>query len=245
LRRLTVAVALVLTVAAVAYAGPKGKKYGKHTIHGMKYDKAAIEKLIDDSEVPAEVTADERGVQKLKGKFKLDKSMEVEDAAVDFIDRHRNAFKLKDPKKELKLDEKKVHKEGDTHIYYQQTYNGLPIWQKMATIHLDKNNDIDRISSGNIPTPDIDTTTLVTKEEAVEIVKKGIKDIGEQVDKFDHSIKTGLVIYVAANKPVLCYTVTISTYIPTGSWLFFVDAKKGKIITREPLSFTEGQLSAR
>jgi Zn-dependent metalloprotease len=222
MKHISIALVLVLALATVAFAGARGKKYGKHTIHGMNYDRAAVEKLLDDSEAPAEVTADERGVQKLKGKFKLDKSMNIEDAAVDFIDRHRDAFKLKDPKKELRLDEKKVHKEGDTHIYYEQTYNDVPIWQAMVTVHLDKDNDIDRISSGNVPTPDIDTTPLVTKEEAMGIVKRDLK-IPENVNT--GITETELVIY----NDSLSYRVVVS------EWLYFVDAKSGSIISKEDL----------
>jgi hypothetical protein len=102
MKYISIALALVLALATVAFAGARGKKYGKHTIHGINYDRAAVEKLLDDSEVPGEVKAYAWGIREVKGRFKLDKSMKLEDAMLDFVDRHRNAFKLKDPKNELK-----------------------------------------------------------------------------------------------------------------------------------------------
>ena len=138
MRRLSIAVALVLVFAVFAYAGARGKKYKEHTIHGMKYDQHTIELLLDDSEVPAEVTADERGVKKLKGKFKLDKSKPVEEAALDFIDKHRNAFGLKDPKRELKLRDDKP----SWHMSFQQYYNDVPVWSHSIGIHLGADDEI-------------------------------------------------------------------------------------------------------
>ncbi len=226
MRKLSVTVALVLAVATVAYAGPKGKKYGEHTIHGMRYDKAAVEKLLDDSEVPAEVTADERGVQKLKGKFKLDRSMTVEDAAVDFIDRHRNAFKLKEPKKELKLEEKKIYKtgKGGGILYYDQTYNGLPVWGHLVSVIFTTDSDIDEIVGGNVPTPNIDTAPLLTADEALAIAKK---DLGIPADAETWPPKMELFIFPINNRePKLAYKVEIE------DWVYFINAKDGGIIDK-------------
>jgi len=220
MRKLTLTLALLLAVATVAYAGPKGRKYGEHTIHGMHYDKAAIEKLLDDSEVPAEVTAYDVGVREVKGKFKLDKSAKVEDAAVDFIDQHRNAFKLKDPKKELK-------QRGEKFKYgagFQQIYNGIPVWLKGIGVSLDKDHDIREIDANLVPTPDIDTTPLVTADEALAIAKK---DLEIPPDARTWPPKMELFIFPINNRePKLAYNVEIE------DWVYFVDAKDRSIINK-------------
>jgi len=220
--------ALVLVFASAAHAGPRVKKYGIHTIHGKNYDRGAIEKLLDDSDGPAVVSADENVIGRLKGKFKLDKSKPVEEAAVaavDFIDRHRNAFKLKEPKKELKLRSKDIHPNGNISISLKQTFNGIPIWGKSMGVHLTKQHDIYLIDGEYIPTPDIDTTPLITKDEALAISKQ---DLGIPPGASTWSPKVELILYPIPNfDPVLAYKVEIE------EWLYFVNAKNGKIITRE------------
>jgi Peptidase propeptide and YPEB domain/Fungalysin/Thermolysin Propeptide Motif len=214
LRKLALATVLVLAVAVTAAAG---EKYGQHTIRGMNYDKAAVEKLLDDSEVPAEVTADERGVKELKGKFRLDQSMPVEDAVLDFIDRHRNAFMLKDPKKELKRNSK----EG---LRYQQIYNGVPVWGHSLSVHLNQDYDVTLIMSGLIPTPDIDARPLVTKEEALEIASRDRQSV--QHGRISNTI-TKLCIYNEYKGPRLVYFVTFLQNLH--SWIYFIDARTGEI----------------
>jgi len=228
MKHITTAFVLVLAFATVVHAGQRGKKYGEHTIHGMKYDRAAIEKLLDDSEVPAEVTADERSVQKLKGKFKLDRSMKVADAAVDFIDQHRNAFKLKDPKKELKTTRIENHKEGDIHVRYQQTYDDIPVWGQEIIVHINKGHDLDRIIADNVPTPDIDTTPLVTKEEAVEIAKGQFDK--KYTPRIHPKYKPRLVIY----NDNLAYEIHM---LWASRWYrLFIDAKDGRVLSNSDIT---------
>ncbi len=231
MKKLTIAITLILVVATVALAGPKGKKYGKHTIHGMGYDKAAIEKLLDDSEVPGEVTAYAWGIRKVNGKFKLDRAMKVEDAAVDFIDQHRNAFKLKAPKKELKLIRKENHKKGNIHVRYQQTYNGIPVWGQEIIVHINKEHELDHVIADNVPTPDIDTTPLISEEEAMAIVVKDLDNRagGKAVLRHLSPPEVSLVIY----SDQLAYKVWLGVDEPFGDWMYFVNAKNGGIISSE------------
>jgi Zn-dependent metalloprotease len=219
---LALAMALVAVSAFAAQAEQGGDKdKPKRIIHGKPADRHAIEMLLDESDGDAEVAAG-KTISELKGRFKLDKSKPVEEAAVDFIDRHRNAFGLKNPKDELKLIKKVTTQKGMTYVHLQQTYNGVPVWQKIVTVHLDKDEDIDRISSGNDPTPDIDTTPLVSADEALYIAKGNLK---MPVEEKRFPSEVNLVIY--ENKLAYHVLLLVNEY--------FIDAKDGHIIATESM----------
>ncbi|MBI5696694.1 MAG: hypothetical protein HZC51_13360, partial [Nitrospirae bacterium] len=156
-----------------------------------------------------------------EGKFKIDKNKPVEEAALDFIDRHRNAFGLQYAKKEFKLSEKK-HRSSycDAFIHYQQIYNDIPIWGKVLTVHQNKDQDIDLIISGNIPTPNIDTTPLITAEEAIGFAKE------------DLNIPADVTLW-HANAELMIFEDSLTYKVELNDWLYFIDAKNGNIIDKE------------
>ncbi len=200
----------------------QGKKY---VIHGKPVERRAVENMMEESIEDGEVWAG-KTVSKLKGRFHLDKNKSVEEAAVDFIDRHRNAFGLKNPKAELKFQEKHTIKEGLTYVHFQQTLNGIPVWESIVSVVLDKDNNIKRIGSGNIPTPDVDTTPQITGDEAIKIAKVSMS---ASANAF-RSPKSSLVIYPVGNTLKLAYEVEM--LVNHRSWDFMIDAKDGKILRK-------------
>ncbi|MBI5695364.1 MAG: hypothetical protein HZC51_06435, partial [Nitrospirae bacterium] len=105
---------VMVLVSVVVFAGQaemkkdKGGDDGKpkRIIHGKPENRRAVEALLEESAGDAEITAGPQTISRLEGKFKIDKNKPVEEAALDFIDRHRNAFGLQYAKKEFKLSEK-------------------------------------------------------------------------------------------------------------------------------------------
>jgi len=233
-------VVVLMLFAGIALAGqdgaggngsPQAKKYN---IRGKPVDRHAVEMLLDESEVDGSVEMgyDGKTVKELRGRFKLDTGKLAEEAAVDFIDRHRNAFGLKNPKAELKLIEKNKIKEGLTYIHYQQALNGVPLYGNIVSVVLDKDNTIKRIGSGNIPTPDIDTTPLITAEKAIEISRSNLPErLGGKID----SPQTELVLYSDLPIPLLVYRVEF--LVKYGArWQFFINAKDGKVIKKADIT---------
>lgn len=212
--------------------GNGGKPVKNYNIRGKAVDRHAVEMLLDESEVDGgvEMSFDGKTVKKLRGSFKLDRSKPEEEAAVDFIDRHRNAFGLKNPRMELKLIKKEVDKWGFSTIQYKHVFNGVPIWDDIVGVHLDENKNIERISSdGLIPTPEIETTPQITSEEALKIAKIDIG--GENIKLFKPLTK----LYIYDSR--LVYHVT---FIYEKLWGYFIDAKTREILDKEDLTKYDG-----
>jgi Zn-dependent metalloprotease len=224
---------LLVLIGAVAFAGQGHEK--RVIIHGKHEDKRAIENLADDSEGDVEIDTGPKTIINIKGRFRLDLSKPVEDEAVDFIDRHRDAFGLKNPQEELKLYRKEVDKWGLTDIFYQQTYNGVPIWSSGVSVLLNRSKEVYEIDSGNVPTPDIDTTPLITKEEAIKIATADkVAEAGGEV------IEPGAALYIYNNK--LAYEIFF-LYKAHG-WRYFIDAKNGRILYKYDRTSYDGAVNA-
>ena len=227
--------------------GDGQKQKPKYHINVEPKNRAAVDALMAESLEVGGVEMGNNGktIRNLAGRFRIDKSKPVEEAALDFIDRHREAFGFNNPKVELRLDKKMEHKEGDAHVYFQQTYHGVPIWQKIVNIHVANSRDIDRISSGTVPTPDIDTTPAITADQAIIIVKNdmNIAAGGQAVFSRIAPPKVQLVIYAIGNKLILAYQVRLSASRPSGAWYYHVDAKTGHIISKENRRQSDGLVS--
>ncbi|MBI5695567.1 MAG: hypothetical protein HZC51_07500 [Nitrospirae bacterium] len=207
-----IVMAMMMAFASVAMPAGADETAAKpkRTIHGGDhYDIGSVERMLDESLGDADAYVHDKGIIKLKGKFPIDKNKPVEEAVLDFIDRHRNAFGLKDAKRELKQRGEKFNYGAG----FQQIYNGVPVWQKGVGVSLDKDYDIREISANVVTTPDIDTTPLITADEAVEIVKSKEQDMRDAP-----VYQQELVI----NENKLVYQVVL------GGWRYFVDAKSGK-----------------
>jgi hypothetical protein len=103
------------------------------------------------------------------------------------------------------------------------------------SVYLDKDHNIQDIDANIIPTPDIDTTPLVTKEEAAEIVIADYRDFflhergqdipEERVSKYKSKLPSTTKLYIYNSK--LIYNMRI------GFFEYILNAKTGKIIRRD------------
>ncbi len=97
-------------------------------------------------------------------------------------------------------------------------YNGVPIWGHSIGVFLDKDHNIRRINANNVPTPDIDTTPQITKEQAIKIALA------------DRNLKGAMdprsMLYIYNN--TLAYRVG---FLYEGLWVYWINAKTGKIIS--------------
>ena len=203
---------------------PKYKIGGDvNKVKNLSAIKALMEESIEGGEVYAEDTIGE-----LRGRFPLDKSKSVDEAALDFIDRHKEAFGLKNPKWELKLTRKDVDERGNIHLRYQQTYNGVPIWGEEFLAHVNKECEVYLMQPNEKTTPNLDTTPEITAEQAVEIAKNSM---GLTAHAFRRS-KSELIIYPYGIRSTLMLSYEIQMSVDRKSWQFMVDAKTGAILKK-------------
>ncbi len=240
---------VLLTAGAFAQVNAGGATKPGYNIKGGKpVDRYAIETLMDDSLVPAEVTMSRSGkiAGEVRGKFSIDTSKPLEEACLDFIDRHRDAFGLKDPKSELKLSRKDIDTSGRIHLLFQQMYNGIPIENSGVGVNLDNGKNIYLIYGGKV-TPNIDTTPLLTADEAIKIATDRLNKAAGGTAHLNTKIfkpRAELVIYPLSESSFeLAYYVKVSASKPLGDWFYYFDAKDGHLITMGNNLRYEGTIS--
>lgn len=237
---------LIVLIAAIAFAEQteiNKPAIPRYNIKGGKpVDRHSIERLMDDSLEPAEVRMHPNGkrIMEVNGRFSIDKSEPVEEAAVDFIDKHRNAFGLKKPKGELRVlkkyqDEFRKKFKDRSLISFEQLFNGVPIWNKRLGVTIDE-GEITYIGGDYSLTPDgLDTNPALTPDEAIKKVKEDLNQRagGEAILQKTFKPTAELIIYSDDDYSFeLAYDVKVSASKPSGSWNYFVDAKDGHIIVR-------------
>ena len=96
---------LLVCAETPAMAGQRGAEQGgkkpKYSIEGKHENMRSVENMMEESEEsdePAMVSVYDKEVTRLEGRFKIENGIPVEEAVVNFIDKHRNAFGLKNPK---------------------------------------------------------------------------------------------------------------------------------------------------
>jgi len=160
------------------------------------------------------------------------------DVAKKFLKENGALFKLSDPGSELALSRKNADRLGMKHFHYQQQYNGVPIWGKQISVHLDDHDSVYFVHGHQAPTPKgFDTKPAISAAIALDAAKrhlniggaglaplKGARGYGEP--------KTKLVIYpVSQGGMKLAYKIDIMPRIDQ-RWIYFIDAKSGEIIHR-------------
>ena len=139
---------------------------------------------------------------------------------------------------------------GNTHVRYQQLYQGLPIWGQNVLAH-SKGKSLYRITGALLrgiekDLGDIDTQAGISPEEALESARQWLRDQSESPSthlSFSNE-NAEKVIYQGSGQAMVVYAVSYFSTIagqPTRPY-FFVDAVSGDVIKQwEGLTYAEAE----
>ncbi len=184
--------------------------------------------LKKDLATEVEVRYDDNGVPTfLKGKLSKHAGDEKVEFAFNFLDEYNDLFLLQKPKAELKLESEKMDKAGNTHLRFDQYYEGIPVWGAELLLHYDKDGFIKLINGRWEPTPQIDIAPSVSKDEALQIAKD---ELGKQASWIKDPTSV-LHIFTWEGATHLAWRITL---IPDmfHIWIYFIDAQSGDILLK-------------
>jgi len=224
---------LVLTCAALLlvtcwFAVPSWSAMMPGAEAGMN---PGMDKLMAASAVPADIRlASSTGtIKSLKGSYTLSPQKDVSDSVLYFMDTHRQSFGLSSPKDEMKLVGRNVTKQGNTHLRYQQTLNGIPVWNRQVLAKVDGNNALVNIRADYVQTPQVGTTPTITAEQAIKAAEADLTATG-QMGPYMKNPSAELVIYPSMGRMILSYFVQVHVSAPAGRWFYFIDAATGSVV---------------
>ncbi len=112
------------------------------------------------------------------------------------------------------------------HVWYQQAYEGIPLWGKHVTLHVNSQDEVYMFQANYMPDKSWQTTVpQLDLQEALKIARQA-------VNLPDAKIKQVALNYYDDNQSLkLSYKIDLS-YGLHERWLVFVDAENGKVLHR-------------
>ena len=128
------------------------------------------------------------------------------------------------------IDGEKVDTYGNTHIKYQQFYNGVPVFGRSVRAHFNSNGFLSSMSSNLFPDIEIDIRPSLNLSSIDEILSQNKKTATTTTPE--------LIVLIKENSPILCYKIDTITF--EESWRYYVNANSGVIEEMLSLVHTDG-----
>lgn len=182
----------------------------------------ALERLLSESTVRPKVRLVGRQprVRELIGRFPLEKNGRPDEALLSFLERHRAAFGLSEPRAELVASRTQA-RDGLSRVTFQQTAGGIPVWGRTLEMDVSPDGELVLAVSRVGPVKAVNTEPSITRMTAYNAVKAEWKK-HRDVDMPPAGLE--LVIYNGR----LGYDVKVLE--GDDVWYFIVDAADGKIV---------------
>ncbi len=120
------------------------------------------------------------------------------------------------------------HNSGTSYVFYEQTHNGIPIYGSYIGLISVNGKDV-LIKSNVYPGISVGTEPSINADGAVKLAQT---NLGTDSDPLNYSLIIFPVNY-EKNEYVLAWKIQFSTLHPPAAWEIFVDARKGKIISKQ------------
>jgi Zn-dependent metalloprotease len=162
--------------------------------------------------------------------------------ALAFLCANHALFHLVAPADELSVKSIETDELGFTHVKFQQSYKGIPVWASEINLHLNPQNQVCLVQGRYIPTPEnVNLQPVLTEKDAMGIV-------AEKLGK-DRSVCPGcrceIIIFADTNvTPCLSYRIEATLSLTEG-WEFFMDANSGTVLNKIPTVFNGKSQSGR
>jgi len=164
--------------------------------------------------------------ERLAAQGRKPRVVEPEHVALACLDKYRQAFRVKDPFSEFRVKHELRDKLGKTHVKFQQVYSGVPLWGKELIVHLDAKGSVYLVTGRTEPTPELDTSPVLTADRALQVV---IGDAAPREVKANQPPE--LVIHIDESGQLrLAYHVEAK--VGWERWQYFVDAKSGAVLEK-------------
>ena len=143
------------------------------------------------------------------------------------LSRNRELLRLANPDNEMVITAETTDSLGISRVRFQQTYQGVPVFGQEASVYIDPDGKVTRISGRYRPTPQI--ATVIPALTPAQAEAEAVRIAGEALSV----AKVVLVILPAddVNDMTLAWHVEAYASLTRG-WHFFVDAATGALLDR-------------
>ena len=163
--------------------------------------------------------------------------------AVDFLNNNAESLKIKDPVNELHYRNETTDAKGNTHIRFDQYYQGIKVWGSDAVVHTNQNGVYAFNGRYNASPTIEDLIPELPSAEAIEIVKTDLRTFTKIIEYPNNPMMEKLVLHMEPSAEVqlfksleeteyhLIWHVVFSPNIAE-HWHYFIDATSGSILKK-------------
>ena len=205
----------------------KNKRGWITSIKPSKAQLNALEKL-NRLDLSLHVIWGRRGIPShLCGILSVEMEEDPEKAAWKFLSEHFKLFKMKESLKDLTFL-RKTDSLGGCHVVFQQFIYELPVYNAFTSVHMDKNNRINKIDICYHPDLPVELAVEkgISQEEAIRIA---IDTLNAQ-KRVAGTVFGEQVIYPKDDKYYVAWKVAVPLINPVEEWYVFLDFKTGNIL---------------
>jgi Zn-dependent metalloprotease len=153
----------------------------------------------------------------------------VESQAAAFFGEYGSIFGIRDAEEELVLGEKRTDSLGFTHLTYNQSYKGVPVFAGLLRVHFDDHNRITAVNGMFIPQISLNTTPSLAAEESAakavnQVVARGVSARQSTLYVFRTNLARGV-----PGTDHLVYEVEVGNGHNIREFVY-VDAHSGKVV---------------
>jgi len=150
-----------------------------------------------------------------------------EKAGRKFLSEHFKLFRMNKNLEDLILI-RKTDSLGGCHVLFQQVFEGLPIYNAITSVHMDKNNIIQKIDVCYHPEVQVEKPVEkgVSREDAIRISMDALH--GET--RLAKEVVLEKVIYRKANRYNAAWKVALPLVNPIEDWYVFIDIRTGNVL---------------
>jgi bacillolysin len=172
----------------------------------------------------------------LSGALTQPSEEEPKKIALNFLRKNQSLFGIEDIGKEITFKRLKTDEYGWHHVVLQQQFQQVPVWNGVIQVHIDNAGVVQTVSSKYLPGIKIETAPKIDPQKAVEVSWEDAK----LKDPIEPEMPPYKVIYQYKGRIHLAWVFTIhgwdfsldGTTREPASWEYFIDARKGTVITR-------------
>ncbi|HEV8136243.1 MAG TPA: M4 family metallopeptidase [Pyrinomonadaceae bacterium] len=150
------------------------------------------------------------------------------------VNERREAFGLHNPSEELKFANEQQDREGNAHLTFSQTYQGVPVFGGMLKAHFNSAGELRTVNGVVVPDIQLNTTPTKTSDQATALAlakvqndKPGATGLTSTGAKL-YIYRTGLAQGVPGENH-LVWEIAISNFADISEFVY-VDAHSGKLV---------------
>lgn len=147
-------------------------------------------------------------------------------AVFEFLEKNKEAFQMKNPVEEVKVNRIDIDDLGMRHVRLTQEYQGVPVYGSGMIAHFKADGVLKAFNgtfAGNI---DVKTEPGLTSDRAVELAETDLESFfGQGIHD-----QPELMVFPWLGQNYLVWRMEIRSDTPMGRWEYFVDAQTGEIV---------------